>query len=130
MDAKTIATTHDPTTSPQEWDEFYEQLFENPEERTEAERDFHEMVTMRKILQQVEAERERAGLTKAALAQRVGMNPASIRRLLTAEGSNPTLKTMLGIFDALEIELVLRPARRRQQAKPGRPTGQSRTAAS
>lgn len=124
MAATTTAMAFESTTSPLEWEEFYEQLFESPEERAEAERDFHEIVALRKILQQCEAERERAGLTKAALAQRAGMNPASLRRLLTAEGGNPTLKTMLGILEALDLEIVLRRAprqRRRRQAGDGRP---------
>lgn len=132
MTANTSQTTYEPTTSPAEWEEFCATLLKDPRDRDEYERELREIVALRKILQQCEAERERVGLTKAALAQRVGMNPASIRRLLTAEGSNPTLKTILGILAALDLEIVVRPAHRRRRTKqrpPARPTDRPDAAA-
>lgn len=104
----------EPTTNPDEWAEFRTGLLTDPESRAEYERTFREVVAIRTILQICEAEREKAGLTKAELAQRVGINPASIRRLFTAEGSNPTFKTLLGIFDVLGLEISLKPAQRRK----------------
>lgn len=115
MTAATTPAGYEPTTSPQEWEEFYEGLFDTPEERAAAERDVHEMIALRQILQRCEEERERVGLSKAALARCVGVNPASLRRLFTAEGSNPTFKTMLGIVAALNLELVVQPAPRRKK---------------
>ena len=118
-------TDHEPTSSPQEWESFYEELFDTPEERAEAERDVREMIALRTILQRCEEERERAGLSKAELARIVGVNPASMRRLFTDEGSNPTLKTMIGILAALDLELVVKPISRR-----GRKTAQPTTSRS
>ena len=113
MIAKVNGPEHEPTTSPREWESFYEELFDTPEERAEAERDVREMIALRTILQRCEEERERAGLSKAELARIVGVNPASMRRLFTDEGSNPTLKTMIGILAALDLELVVKPISRR-----------------
>ncbi len=53
----------------------------------------------------------RAGMSKTELARRVGVNPSAMRRLLTAETANPTLKTMLGLFDALGLEVSLTSSR-------------------
>ncbi len=116
----TVETESDNTTIANdvgEWEKFQEQLLSDPEVREEYERTFHATVAFRKILQMIEAEREKAGLSKAELAQRIGVNPASLRRLLTAEGSNPTLKTMLGVFEALELELTLKPVPRHKRKK-------------
>jgi DNA-binding phage protein len=52
--------------------------------------------------------RIRRGLTKADLARRIGAEPAVMRRLLSAEGQNPTLTTLLKIAAALGLELELR----------------------
>ncbi len=100
-----------------EWEELRARLLDDPEVREEYKRTSHSTITFREILQKVEAEREKAGLSKAHLAHRMGVNPASVRRLLTYEGSNPTLKTMLTVFDALELELSLKPAPRRKCTK-------------
>ncbi len=110
----TADTPSDNTTTANdvgEWEEFREQLLSDPEVRDEYERTFHATVAFRKILQIIEAERGKAGLSKAELAQLIGVNPASLRRLLTAEGSNPTLKTMLAILVAQAADtLVIRVA--------------------
>jgi DNA-binding phage protein len=52
--------------------------------------------------------RIRRGLTKAELARRIGAEPAVMRRLLSAEGQNPTLTTLLKIAAALGLQLELR----------------------
>lgn len=52
--------------------------------------------------------RIRRGLTKAELARRIGAEPAVMRRLLSAEGQNPTLTTLLKIAAVLGLELELR----------------------
>ncbi len=97
-----------------EWEQFRTQLLEDPEARAAYERTFREVVALREILQACEAKREEAGLSKTELAQRVGMNPSAIRRLLTSETSNPTLKTMIGICDVLGLEITVRPTRRKK----------------
>ena len=98
-----------PPTSSSRWEQFRERLLQDSEAREQYERTFRTTVEIRHLLQAIEAERERAGLTKAELARRAGTNPAALRRLLTAETSNPTLRTLLAVFDALGLELALRP---------------------
>jgi transcriptional regulator with XRE-family HTH domain len=65
--------------------------------------------SVRELLKLIDVERERAGLSKADLAQRIGTSPATVRRLFTSESANPTLRTMLDLFDALDLELALQP---------------------
>ena len=100
-----------PPSPPSRWEQIRERLLEDPEAREQYQRTFQATVESRHLLQAIEAERERAGLTKAELARLAGTNPAAMRRLLTAETSNPTLRTLLAIFDALGLEFSLRPKR-------------------
>ncbi len=95
-----------------EWEEFRDELLQDPAAREEYERSYRYALFLRQLLQQLETTRVQSGITKAELAHRVGVNPSAIRRLLTAETSNPTLKTMLGVFDALGLELSLTPSKR------------------
>jgi transcriptional regulator with XRE-family HTH domain len=68
----------------------------------------------------IDAERRQAGLTKAELAQRIGASPAAVRRLFTADSANPTLRTVLELVDALELEMSLKPKSRARAARaPG-----------
>ena len=46
-------------------------------------------IRTRRLLQAVDAERERSGLSKADLARRLDLNPAAVRRLLGGGGANP-----------------------------------------
>lgn len=54
--------------------------------------------------------RIKRGLSKAELARRIGAEPAVMRRLLSGEGQNPTLTTLLKIAAALRMEMELRDA--------------------
>lgn len=130
-----IATTnniaYEPTTSPEEVENYLAQLLQDPEARREYERAYREATLINQIIQQCEEEREKARMSKAELAERAGINYASIRRLLTAEGSNPTFKTMLSVFDALDLEFSLKPRSRhkRRISIPQRRVGSSRVKA-
>jgi len=50
-----------------------------------------------------------AGVSKAELARRIGAKPEAVRRLLTAERANPTLKTVVGLAKALGLRVELVP---------------------
>ncbi len=56
------------------------------------------------ILDLLEERRAEIKMSKAELARRVGANPASVRRLLTAEGQNPQLSSLVEIALALGME--------------------------
>lgn len=130
MSADNTNTVYEPTTSPDEWETLRATLFQTPEDQEEYDRTLREVVAVRTILQAVDAERERIGISKKELAERVGMNAVVVRRLLTAEDSNPTFKTMLSICAALDLEIQIKPARRYKRRKKilvrqsaSRPTG-------
>ncbi len=62
------------------------------------------------FLRALDKARIKRGLSKAELARRIGAEPAVMRRLLSAEGQNPTLTTLLKIAAALRMEMELRDA--------------------
>ena len=91
------------------WEQVRERVLAAPEARERYERTRRTVTGTREVLHRIEEERERAGLTKRELADRLGTDPASVRRLLTAQSANPTLKTLLEMLDVLGLELALCP---------------------
>lgn len=61
-----------------------------------------------RLMRRIDAARTRAGLSKADLARRASAPQESVRRLLTAKKSNPTLQTVVRLAQAvgLRVELV------------------------
>lgn len=57
-----------------------------------------------------------AGVSKAELARRIGAKPEAVRRLLTAERANPTLRTVVGLAKALGLRVELLPDPRPEAA--------------
>ncbi|HEX7672431.1 MAG TPA: helix-turn-helix domain-containing protein [Polyangiaceae bacterium] len=56
------------------------------------------------------------GMSKAELARRIGSKPEIVRRLLTSERANPTLKTVVMLAGALGLRLELLQVSRRKRA--------------
>jgi ribosome-binding protein aMBF1 (putative translation factor) len=77
---------------------------EDPEFRAEYERTRREVELIDSIIRSLDSHRTKQGLSKAELARRVGRNPSSIRRLFTQE-TNPELKLVVSMLDALGLEL-------------------------
>lgn len=98
---------------------------EDAEYRAEYERFRRQVEQIDAVVNALDELRVRAGLSKAELARRIGKDPASIRRLFSAE-VNPELKTVAAIADALDAELVIR---RRPAGKRPRPAGRREPAA-
>ena len=71
-----------------------------------------EIDTVDGIVRALDEAREQEGLTKAALAKRVGMNAEVVRRLFTTDAPNPTLDTVVKLAAALNCSLDLVPRRR------------------
>lgn len=95
-----------------------ESRLRDPEFRAEYERASAEITQIDAILQTLDDLREEAGLSKAEIARRIGKNPASVRRLFTAQ-VNPELKTIVALAYALNAELRIvsgtkKPARMRR----------------
>jgi len=106
------------------WARIRERKLLTDADRQQYEQTKRSVIAIRRVLQMIDAERERAGLTKAQLAKRVGASPASIRRLFTSPSANPTLRTVLDLSHALGLALQLRASNEplvdhdRHQAQP------------
>jgi DNA-binding XRE family transcriptional regulator len=69
------------------------------------------------VIRSLDELREDAGMSKAELARRVGRNPASIRRLFTAEQARPELPLIIAIANALNASVEIKPRSRRSVEK-------------
>ena len=97
------------------WSKIRERVLQDPTAQERYERTHRSVSAVRHVLQLIDAERERVGLTKSELAERIGTSPAAVRRLLTSDTANPTLRTLLDVFDALDVEFTLQPKTRTRQ---------------
>ena len=61
------------------------------------------------ILSHIEHRREELGLSKADLARLVGVRPEAVRRLLSAQSSNPTLFTVTKLASVLGMQIDIKP---------------------
>ncbi|MCL4367711.1 MAG: helix-turn-helix transcriptional regulator [Actinobacteria bacterium] len=100
------------------FDQLRAKYVDTPERVAEYERTVQTVMTIRKFLMAMDGERERLGLSKAALARRIGMDPSVVRRLFSSDASNPTLKTVIEMLSALDIDVELRLARRPSPQPP------------
>jgi ribosome-binding protein aMBF1 (putative translation factor) len=85
-------------------------LQDDPEYRAEYERFRRQIEQIDRVVNALDELREGAGLSKAELARRIGKDPASVRRLFSAE-VNPELKTLAALADALDAEVTIQPRR-------------------
>ena len=85
--------------------------------RVEYERAQGEIQQIDAVIRSLDALREDAGMSKAELARRVGRNPASIRRLFTAEQARPELPLIISIANALEASVEIKRRPRRSNGK-------------
>lgn len=83
-------------------------LEEDPEFRTEFERQHRQIAQIDDVVRQLDELREKAGMSKAALARAIGKEPSSIRRFFTAD-VNPELKTVAAIADVLDAKVEVIP---------------------
>ncbi|MGD0243335.1 MAG: helix-turn-helix transcriptional regulator [Streptosporangiaceae bacterium] len=65
--------------------------------------------TIDRIVNELDAAREEAGLSKAALARAINSEPATVRRLFSAGHVNPTLGTLAEVAAVLGMRVVLEP---------------------
>jgi DNA-binding XRE family transcriptional regulator len=94
----------------------------DPEFRAEYETASAEIAQIDAVLRTLDELREEAGLSKAEIARRIGKNPASVRRLFTAQ-ANPELKTIVSLAHALHAEVEIVPRRKKPaRSKRNRPT--------
>jgi DNA-binding phage protein len=99
------------------WEQIRAQRLATPDARERYEQTRQAVLQTRQLLQLIDAEREKVGMTKAELAARVGTNPAALRRLLTSESGNPTLRTLISIADVLGLEVSITAKGRPQDSR-------------
>ncbi len=85
--------------------------------RAEYERARHEIEQIDTVIRSLDELRVDAGMSKAELARRVGRNPASIRRLLTAEQARPELPLIISIANALDASVEIKPRSPKPRSK-------------
>jgi DNA-binding phage protein len=69
------------------------------------------------VIRALDARREKLDLTKSELARRAGVQPEAIRRLFSAEKPNPTLRTLVALAGALDLEILPIPRRAKSASK-------------
>jgi DNA-binding phage protein len=68
-----------------------------------------EIAAIDAIMNTLNGAREDSGLTKSELARRAGLGPEAVRRLFTAHAINPTLRTVVALAAAMELDIHLVP---------------------
>lgn len=100
------------------FDKFLDQKLTDPAFRTEYEKARAEITATDAVIRALEVARARTRLSKAELARRMDVKPEIVRRLLTDEGGNPTIATVLKVATTLGYHLELVPNDRRRSAPP------------
>ncbi len=100
------------------FDEFLDEKLKDPAFRAEYEKARAEITATDAVIRALESARATSGISKAELSRRMGVKPEIVRRLLTDEGGNPTVATILRVATTLGYHLELVPNDRRRAAKP------------
>lgn len=90
------------------WDDLAEDL-KDPQFLREFVAESIRIATIDQIVNELDAAREAAGLSKAELARAINSEPATVRRLFSAGHVNPTLGTLAEVAAALGMRVVLEP---------------------
>lgn len=67
------------------------------------------IATIDTIINSLDEARISAGLSKAELARAIGAEPATVRRLFSTGGANPTLGTLAEVATALGLRIAVEP---------------------
>lgn len=90
------------------WDDLASD-FQDPEFLREYVAESIRVATIDRIVNELDAARTAAGLTKAGLARAISSEPATVRRLFSSSHVNPTLGTLAEVAAALGLRVVLEP---------------------
>ncbi len=75
------------------------------DEKAKYDRRVKTLVARNKLLTTLESVRASEKISKKDLANRAGLDPSSVRRMLTAETANPTTENAFLLLDAMGIGL-------------------------
>jgi len=84
---------------------------DDPEYRAEYERMSREVAQVNAVMRALDGLREQGAMSKAELARVIGRNDAVVRRFFTAQ-SNPELRTIAAMAEALDAEIRIVPRRK------------------
>ena len=75
------------------------------------------IATIDALVNDLDALRETAGLSKAQLARAIGSDPSVVRRLLSSSSPNPTLGTITEVAAVLGMKVTLAPMNKEERAQ-------------
>lgn len=90
------------------WDDLARDL-EDPQFLREYVVESMRIATIDDVVNAIDDAREAAGLSKAELARAIQKEPATIRRLLSSDNTNPTLGTLAEVGAALGLRITVEP---------------------
>src|ERR1019366_3285052 len=102
------------------FDKFVAEQMTRPRFSAEYARARAEIRVVDDLIRSLDERRVVIGMTKAELARRISASPEVVRRLLTAEDTNPTMETVLRMAEAVGLRLALEPVEA-PRSPPGRP---------
>jgi DNA-binding phage protein len=102
------------------FDEFFDEQIRDPKVASAYAEARAEVDQVDQFMRALEAARTSRGMSKAELARRSEMPAAVVRRLLTAEDSNPTIATVLGMLRPMGLSLQIVRAAAKGGASKGR----------
>ena len=91
------------------FDRYLDRQMEDPEFRDAFNRASAEISAIDEFIRALDERREACQLSKAALARLMDKEPATVRKLFSADSANPTLRTVLAAAEALELDIHLVP---------------------
>jgi transcriptional regulator with XRE-family HTH domain len=109
------------------WDDLARDL-EDPEFLREYVVESMRIATIDEVVNTIDDAREAAGLSKAELARAIQKEPATIRRLLSSDNSNPTLGTLAEVAAALGLRITVEPIPKADRDQITEPLLQGRSA--
>lgn len=86
------------------------------------------IATIDAVVNQLDQARAAAGMSKAELARAISTEPATVRRLFSASGVNPTLGTLAEVAAALGLRVTLEPLATDERKLVTEPLLEGRTA--
>ena len=109
------------------WDDLAGDL-EDPEFLREYVTESMRIATIDEVVNAIDDAREAAGLSKAELARAIQKEPATIRRLLSSDNSNPTLGTLAEVAAVLGLRITVEPISKAERAQITTPLLEGRAA--
>ena len=94
------------------FDKFFDEQMRDPKVRESYEKVRREIDSVDQLIRVIDEARADAGMTKAALARKISVEPAALRRLMSANAPNPTFSTVSKLAEAVGWSIQLVPKRK------------------